>query len=136
MDINSYINQHRDILQIMDSLKKQIMVDKFDADAVSETLITISGRIKHHLSMEDAYLYPKSLKSNTSELKVIASKMQEEMVPISTAFRNYILKWTPYRMVAEKSSFIQETNMISDALNKRIDREEKELYPLAKTHIK
>ncbi|MDI9409515.1 MAG: hemerythrin domain-containing protein, partial [Candidatus Pacebacteria bacterium] len=102
----------------------------YDPHFVVEKLIKISAQIKYHLSMEDAFIYPKSASSSNADLKALAVKMQEDMVPISAAFGAYVNSWNPDRIGKERAAFVAETKGIAAALKTRIDNEEKNLYPL------
>ena len=102
MEMTKYFQQHQDVLSLLKDIESKIRSPDAMPIELADSLINFSVRLKHHLAMEDMFLYPKAIGSVNSDFKQLASKMHEEMVPISKQFVAYIECWGPKQI--EKDS--------------------------------
>ncbi len=132
MDMLSFINQHKDISDSIRQINALIKGDIVkNAIEVRKLLSDLIERLSIHLIMEDKNIYPKAASSNNPELKIMAIKLQSEMLNTGQKLKDYSARWSsPARINEDQSSFISETNIIFSNIEKRILAEEKELYPL------
>jgi hypothetical protein len=92
-------------------------------------LAEFSGVLKLHLAAEDRALYPALLRHKDATLKALAAKYMSEMGGLVTTFGSYLGKWpTAVAIGANGNSFRSETTSLFQAVKKRIDRENGELY--------
>ncbi len=84
-----------------------------------------------HLKCEDWALYPRLNATGDPELMRMTREFELEMGDLAANFVAYDDKWTGELVVAAWAGFCIETESIFDALAIRIEREERELYPLA-----
>lgn len=135
MNIDNFKRQHKEILEQSDKLNRicsQLHNEESFKEA-NKTLAKLAGVLTIHLSMEDRHLYPKSISSTDTNLSNIATSFQGEMGGISESFKSYKSKWSKPGAIAQASSeFRSETKDIVAILAKRINREEKDFYPLIK----
>lgn len=131
MEMTRFFQQHKDALKLISEIEAKINNPSASARELAESLITFSARLKHHLTMEDMYLYPKAIASKDTELTNLASKMRDEMVPISSTFVAYIDFWGPKQIEADRTQFTATTRGICDAVRARIATEEAKFYPMA-----
>lgn len=124
---------HKELLNIAKDMSGMLQEDSLgkDASSVRQLLSKLSGKLMVHLATEDRSLYPHLLSSQDSKLKEMAQKYMDEMGGIAAAFKGYVSKW-PHAMAIQKApaDFIEETKGVFDALAKRIEREDDELYTL------
>ncbi len=92
--------------------------------ALRETLI-------RHLKCEDWALYPRLRASGEPELVRVTRDFELEMGDLAEDFAAYDGKWTAELVAADWEGFRRETMIVFDLLKLRIEREERELYPLA-----
>ncbi|WP_338426763.1 hemerythrin domain-containing protein [Sphingopyxis kveilinensis] len=92
--------------------------------ALGETLV-------RHLKCEDWALYPRLRTSGEPELVRVTRDFELEMGDLADDFAAYDGKWTAERVAADWDGFRRETMIVFDLLKLRIEREERELYPLA-----
>ncbi|KGB55657.1 Hemerythrin HHE cation binding domain-containing protein [Sphingopyxis sp. LC363] len=86
-----------------------------------------------HLKCEDWILYPRLMATGDAELMRITREFEIEMGSLAADFAAYDEKWTRDRVAADWAGFRRETKIVFDLLAMRIEREERELYPLADT---
>ncbi len=84
-----------------------------------------------HLKCEDWILYPRLMATGDTELMRITREFELEMGSLSADFVAYDDAWTGARVAADWAGFRRETRAIFDLLATRIEREERDLYPLA-----
>ena len=83
-----------------------------------------------HLQAEDWLLYPGLLNSHYPAIVDVARRFNAEMGSLSRTFIDYSERWMLKPAVSDWATFCRETRSITDALIERIERENKELYPL------
>lgn len=130
---DNFRRQHDEILNVAKEISLSLTPDKLNdqVNEVRKLLSSLTGKINVHLSMEDNALYPRMIQGNDANIKLTAQKFMTEMGEIKTVFTDYSKKW--FSATSIKNSpmeFIKETKAIFAALEKRIQRENKELYPL------
>lgn len=137
--IQHYLDQHNEIISLLDKLKIKIdlLSNKFEDSVVAdsqEILSKISGNLKIHLAMEDKYLYPQLLSSHNPDVVSTAKMFMDEMGSLSSVFSGYLHKWSnPSKIKSDHLSFVSDTRGVIDAVVKRIDKENITLYPLIKS---
>jgi hemerythrin-like domain-containing protein len=133
-----FIREHREILETAENLDSLMKEQEYpgNCSSIVDLLAELSGKIKIHLAMEDKHLYPLLLKSNNPELKNLAEIFASEMGDIGIAFKGYIEKWGSQSSLTEMpDQFIEDSNELFTALKLRIEKEEDDLYPLAKAKL-
>lgn len=107
---------------------------KIDSGMLRETnnlLAMLRGKLAIHLSIEDMVLYPRLLRDSDRHVKDMAQKYHDEVGSLAKVYEQYHQKWSiPEAIQANPEQFSAETKRLFEALEKRIAREEMELYPL------
>jgi hypothetical protein len=92
---------------------------------------TITGKLKIHLLNEDKFLYPYLSNSSDAVLNAFGKKYSEEMKEVTKAYEGYKSKYnTANKIKQNMGESKEEAKQIFWVLSNRINREEKELYPL------
>lgn len=98
-------------------------------------LATARGKLRdtlvRHLKCEDWVLYPRLKASGDPDLIRITREFELEMGDLAADFVAYDDQWTSERVAGDWSGFCRETMIVFDMLAMRVEREERELYPLA-----
>lgn len=131
MILNNYLEQHKTVEAEIAIIKSLMNTDDIlqNIEEIALHVSTLAGKIKIHLSMEDKYLYPNLQKSDDEQVKKLAEEYQKEMGDLSEKFAAYKDKYnTRPKILQNLSTLKQETTNILLAIEKRIQREEKELY--------
>jgi len=132
--------QHQEILQICDNVLNTLPLLKSKTN-VAETkkkihslMNSLFGKLLVHVSMEDKVLYPEALNAKDDSLLCTkALEMMREMAHLkdrAVVYRESLI----LKEENDIDKFISETTILVEALQKNINREEKELYPLFFKH--
>ncbi len=129
----TFRDQHDNLLKIASEISVHLNVDELlnDASEVRSLLSKLLGKLTIHLAMEDKALYPRLLEHSDERVKSMAKRFIDEMGSLGEAVNAYKNKW-PSALPIQKdpSDFIDQTKGIFDALAKRIERENNELYKM------
>jgi iron-sulfur cluster repair protein YtfE (RIC family) len=89
-----------------------------------------SKQLLGHLTREDWLLYPSLLQSSERRIAATAQSFIDEMGGLMQAYKSWSAKWPTEAARANWSGFAAETTALLDQLERRIERENCELYPL------
>ena len=133
MNIDRYKSDHVTIIRMVTDLKKLIAanVEAHAAD-IAQRIVSFSSTIKLHLAVEDQVLYPALRRNESAQIAHLAQRYQHEMGPIATDFSSFARRWNTERRIRESPEGMrQEALTILDRIHRRIQQENRELYPLA-----
>ncbi len=103
-----------------------------NAGSIAKMIVAMSSVIKLHLAAEDRMLYPTLAKSTQPNAAEVGKKFQHEMGSIAVAYMEFTGRWNlGTKVAADPQGFKDDANKIFKALHQRIQREDKELYPVA-----
>ncbi len=125
--------QHDDLLKIASEISAHLNVDELsnDASEVRSLLSKLLGKLTIHLAMEDKALYPRLLEYSDERIKSMAKRFIDEMGGLGEVVKSYNNTWSSALPIQKNpSDFIVQTKGIFDALAKRIERENNELYKI------
>ena len=129
---NDYRQQHADLVKLVTKVAPLLTgasaAEK--AGEIRKALSELMGKLNMHLAMEDNSLYPLMLKSANSEMSVMATKFKTEMGGIKAAVVAFNSKWTEQTIKDKPVDFCNECKGIFDALGKRIQAENTQLYAM------
>lgn len=131
MNLKNYIDQHKRIEEEIVAIKSLINTDDYleNAGDIARHISTLAGKLKVHLSMEDKYLYPILQEREDERVKKLADNYQKEMGDLADKFTAYKdLYNTKLKIMQNQSNFKQDTSNILEAIEKRLNKEENELY--------
>ncbi len=85
-----------------------------------------------HLKLEDAKLYPILLESKDKKIREVAKKYSDEMILISKRTLSFFETYAHLTVddISQNKNFRLDLNTVITIVKKRIDLEERELYPL------
>jgi len=130
-----YRKQHADLVNLVGQIVTKLDAGKLkgaDAAPTADLLKALAGKLIIHLAAEDQQLYPKMAKSSDKIVAATAKRFQQEMGGLKAAFEAYYGKWSMAKAIqSDPPGFIAATKGVFDALGKRVQRENTELYPLA-----
>jgi iron-sulfur cluster repair protein YtfE (RIC family) len=129
MDIGHLRSQHQELSQTVSELSSAITSDRA-AQNVAPLRWKMARQLIGHLALEDKIFYPTVQRLADKHIRDTARRLEEEMGPLADAFSAYMARWTDERIAREWLSFCAETREILKALTRRIDTEERLLYPL------
>lgn len=130
----NFRRQHQDLLQLALEIEALLTPDGVRADAagVRKRLARFAGKLHVHASMEDEALYPRLLAHPDAALRSLARAFRDELGDLYGAFFTYIQRWPSSEAVeANAAEFIRETREVFRLLERRMVRENDELYAAA-----
>jgi len=123
--------EHVEIMRSFDSIKEGVSGRKVgDTDLINE-LRELKNILVAHLDLEDKMLYPALAKSEVVEAKELGEKYSAEMLEISKVAMAFFGKYMSETIadLLKSSEFRTELDVVIAAVTKRVDAEEKILYP-------
>ncbi len=104
-----------------------------DVDKLAVAREQLREALVRHLKCEDWILYPRLMSTGDAALMRITREFEIEMGGLAAEFVAYDEKWTGERVAADWPGFCRDTKIVFDLLAMRVEREERELYPVAET---
>ena len=129
----AFRRQHEEILEIAGQLVPYLKAPDQIApksEIVRKILSQLFGVLNIHLAMEDKVLYPQMLRSANARMREMAERYQAEMGGLGEAVQAYKAKWSCSAIAGDPTGFAAATEGLLQALSKRIEAEDGELYPL------
>ncbi|WFA08003.1 hemerythrin domain-containing protein [Tissierella sp. Yu-01] len=134
MNITQYIEQHKNIRNEISILRELLNKNSMD-DAANMALHinTLAGIIKVHLQSEDKYLYPTLQQSTDEKIRLLAKAYQDEMGTLAEHYTGFKeLYNTKSKIINNQKNFPRDMEDTLNKIEKRIDKEEIELYRLVR----
>ena len=131
MQTKIYREQHGRLRQILREMAAMDGSGSDDLD-IRRALGRLTGTVKIHLAGEDEGLYPRLLAHPDAAVRAKAREFQESMGGLAAAYVAFAEKWTNAALMRDdRAGFFRELDGIIDALTKRMDLEDRELYAMA-----
>lgn len=98
-------------------------------------LASVRGMLRdtlvRHLKCEDWALYPRLRATGDLAMNLLATEFVDDMGHLAADFSAYDMRWTAEAVEADWAGFCTETKSILGAMARRIERENRDLYPVA-----
>lgn len=133
MDIERFKRDHVALMRTVSELRELVHAGiESHAGAIAHELVAMSAAVKLHLAAEDRVLYP-ALAAET-RTQAIGARYQNEMGGLAQTYGEFVKHWSFAAQIADDpESFRAEANTVFKALHQRVQRENRELYPLAES---
>lgn len=122
--------EHDELSALADGILDQLATDPPDYEALGTLRWRLNRVLLLHLAKEDKLLYPRLSQHVSVEARRVAERFAVEMGGLAAAFTAYIMDWPIERAQRDWPVFATKTREVLAALQHRIRREERELYPL------
>lgn len=130
-NFDNMLRQHSSIHEDIDYLISVIEKGSKDINAM-EAAIRISrlaGKLNIHMLEEDKFLYPELINSSDSDIRTMANQYMSEMGYLAEEYSRFKMEYnTANKILSKPDTFILEAKKIINALLKRINKEDNELY--------
>jgi hemerythrin-like domain-containing protein len=101
------------------------------AGVISRVLSRLYGLLVVHLALEDRSLYPRMRNCNDAALRKMAQQYEVEMGNLKERFELFYHQWLQVSTIrSEPQAFSREAKQVIGSLLQRIERENREFYPL------
>jgi hypothetical protein len=133
MNIDKFKQEHLDLLGAVALLRELVQSGvEAHAEAICKQLLSMAGTIKLHLAAEDRVLYPALARADDPFVAYVGKRFQQDMGGIAEAFGAFVSRWNlATKIAADPAGFRDDANAIFKALHTRVQRENRDLYPLA-----
>ncbi len=126
--IKAVISETKSLLNTLENNESQ--------RAIVKNISQLAGQLKIHLSHEDKFLYPSLLNSHDKTLQNKTNQYIKEMGNLSTIYTEFKIKYNTVSRIQENISVAKkEIKAIFNAVEKRISKEDSDLYVIAKDVI-
>ncbi|WP_195908550.1 hemerythrin domain-containing protein [Novosphingobium sp. Gsoil 351] len=126
-------DEHAELVEIVQRLRAVVALDTPPESGALQALRNeLATAVITHLQAEDWLMYPGLLDSGDPALVEVARRFNAEMGSLARTFLDYCERWMPRSVIGNWTAFCHETRVITDLLVERIEREDRELYPLLK----
>ncbi|NLP44107.1 MAG: hemerythrin domain-containing protein [Peptococcaceae bacterium] len=125
--------QHQEIISILEKIGnfKNLTDVSQNSSTLSLNIGFLSGKIMSHLQSEDKFLYPSLVNHQDHSIRATSTRFNKEMGDLAEQFVSFKTKYMVAKNIKDSpEEFLQESSKIFKAIRKRINAEEKELYPL------
>jgi hemerythrin-like domain-containing protein len=133
MNIDRFKQEHADVMNSVAVLRELVHTGVNEhAEEIVVQLLAMTGAIKLHLAAEDRVLYP-ALANASDPLVAQTSRMfQQEMGGLAGTLTAFVSRWNlAAKILQDPQGFRDEANAVFKALYMRVQRENRELYPMA-----
>ncbi len=135
MDTTRFKEHHAQILASISKLRKMTHAGIAEnAAAIAEELKALGRIVVMHLAAEDRVLYPSLSKQPNAKLAQMSRQYQEEMGGLASDLQTFIRQWIRVSELAHHpEEFRSDANRVLAAAHARIQRENREFYPMVET---
>jgi hypothetical protein len=133
MNVDKFNQDHASLLASVETLRALVQGGvAANAAAIAHQLVAMSAAVKLHLAAEDRVLYPALANAADPEVARVGRQFQQERGGLAASYGAFVSRWNAAaRLAADPEGFRDEANTVFKALHQRIQREGRELYPLA-----
>jgi hemerythrin-like domain-containing protein len=133
MNIDKFKREHVDLLAAVTTLRELVQTGVQEhAEAIVGQLVSMSSVIKLHLAAEDRVLYPALINAADPRVAQTGQQFQQEMGDLAQAYTGFVSRWNLASKISQDpEGFRGDANNVFKALHLRVQRENRELYPLA-----
>lgn len=131
--LDDYREDHVELASIISDLRLMLTPEQLSikpsANTTQRLLCDLFTKLKDHLKNEDKNLYPDLLVHDDAKIKSMAWGFISGEKSLSRMLNTYHKKWLKNCDLGFSEELVEETNEIFDLLLKRIEHEERVLFP-------
>ena len=126
--------QHDELLELTLEIEAALTGSDFPRNAreVRRMMARLKGKLVVHSTMENEALYPRLLEHPDPTTRALSKDLFDELSGIYDTFSAHHTKWTSVEGIeADPAAYARHTREVFEKLKLRMERENRELYPLA-----
>ena len=125
------IEEHARIDRLAQKLRGLVGERRRDVGAILACLRHLSLELSAHLTYEDSFIYPMLADLSNEPVRSQADAFVAEFSSLREDWSLYLREWTDECIEADWDQFAETTMALLFRLDRRVQRENKLLYPLA-----
>lgn len=129
-NVQSLSHEHEAIMTVASDLLHEVSAAQFDLEAIARLRWRLAHQLAVHLAQEDRIVYPRLKRSGDRRLAYLANVFESEMGGLAADYRAYMAAWSAPAITEDPCGFARATHHVMALLERRVMREETELYPL------
>ena len=133
LELRKLLGQHRVIVRLavhLNGLSACIRTRR-DAQECRLEMDRLDRVLARHLAHEDKLVMPRLIDSADPKTRALAQDCVEEMGSVAQLWRLYIEQWTVEAIQGASDRFAAATRVLTQVIVRRVEREERYLYPSA-----
>jgi hypothetical protein len=128
-EVQTMCAQHDSLREVANFYRLELAKPRPDARSLADCRWKLIRLVTGHLAYEGLHLYPALFKSGGKEADT-ARQMATEIEQLTGALHDHVREWTVTRIESDWTGYRRAAELLIATLVSRIDREEKDLYPL------
>jgi Hemerythrin HHE cation binding domain len=128
-EVQTMCAQHDQLRDVANRYRLEIARPGPDPRSLADCRWKLMRLVTGHLAYEGLHLYPALYRSGGRDADA-ARQMATEIEQLSAELQNHVRDWTGTRIESDWPGYRLAAEALVDTLVRRLDREEKELYPL------
>ena len=133
MNLERYHDQHAGIQNQLQDLHQRLAPEALAGNpaAARQSLVTLGAKLNIHLAFEDQALYPPLLAHPNLAVQTKTRAYMTEMGGLKESLGSHMKRWVSLQRVEEEPlTFRKETLELAQALERRLQAEDREFYPM------
>lgn len=124
--------QHAELRVLASQYERELAKTAPDLSALARCRWTLARLVSAHLAHESMCLYP-ALEARGARAAELGRALASDMTGLSAQLEEHVRKWTSDAILSDWPVFVGSSVLLMAALKARMDREEREAYPLIET---
>lgn len=129
-DVQSLSHEHEAIMAVAEDLLRHVDAADLDMEAIIRLRWRLAHQLAVHLAQEDRIVYPRLKRSTDRRVARLADLFETEMGGLAADYKAYMASWSTRGIADDPPAFARATRNVISLLERRVTREEMELYPL------
>ena len=129
--VETLCQQHAELRALASQYERELAKAAPDLPALAKCRWTLARLISAHLAYEGLHLYP-ALAAGGGHAAEMGRVFAAEMAGLGAQLDDHVRKWTSDAILSDWVGFARSSKALMAALKARMDREEREAYPLAR----
>jgi hypothetical protein len=125
------VQDHRDLLAIADEFERRVRAPRLvDLDGLIRCKWRLSRVLTQHLALEDAQIYDRLAKDKRPKVVTLVTRLKKELGYLVDDYFAHCERWTSKQIVNDWPGYCRSALRLLDALIRRIELEDRLLYPI------
>jgi hypothetical protein len=127
---DNFRRQHQELAAVANAIERAVATE--DGQHLRRLLGRLSGKLQMHAAMEEKALYPRLIDHEREDVRAVAVRLRNDVGEVYAFVGAFIGRWSEAGAIEkDHTRFAEEAPAVFTLLRRRVEVEERELYPLA-----